>query len=207
MITIRPPSLLLVACFGMTATILCVPVASAQSDGTTPRFEVGGQVEWLQLKEFSLVLPRRTEMALGGRFTLNLTEYLAVDSQINIYPRDEFFPDRSKTQAVFGVKAGVRGRTVGLFGKFRPGLVYVRSPLVCLIPEGCGSAPAATDSRSWFALDVGAVVEVYPSHRLMTRFDVGDTLVRRFSHTNGSGNDVYFSSHNLQLTIGIGIRF
>jgi hypothetical protein len=146
-------------------------------------------------------------MALGGRFTLNLTDYVAVESQFDIYPQDEFFPDRSKTQAVFGVKAGVRGRRAGLFGKFRPGLVYLRSPLDCLVPEGCGSAPASTDSRSWFALDVGAVVETYPFHRLMTRFDVADTLVRRFSHTDGGGNDVYFSSHNLQLTIGMGIRF
>jgi hypothetical protein len=182
----------------MMATIVCVPVASAQSEGTTPRFEVGAQVEWLQLEEFSVVLPRRTEMAVGGRFTLNLSDYVAVESQINFYPRDEFFPDRSKTQAVFGVKAGIRGRRVGLFGKFRPGLVYVRSPLVCFIPEGCGSAPASTDSRSWFALDVGAVVEMYPSRRWVTRFDVGDTFVRR---------DSFFSSHNLQLSIGIGIRF
>lgn len=195
-------SLLLVACFAMIATILRVPVAAAQSEGTTPRFEVGGQVEWLQLKEFSLVLPRRTEMALGGRFTLNLTDHVAVDSQINIYLRDKFFPDRSKTQAVLGVKAGIRGRRVGLFGKFRPGLVYVRSPLVCFIPEGCGPAVASTHSRSWLALDMGAVVEMYPSHRWMTRFDVGDTLVRR-----ANGSDSYFSSHNLQLTIGIGIRF
>jgi len=148
------------------------------------------------------VLGRRTEMAVGGRFTVNLTDHVAVDSQISIYPRDEFFPDRSKTQAVFGVKAGIRGRRVGLFGKFRPGLVYVRSPLVCFIPEGCGPAPASTDSRSWLALDMGAVVEMYPSHRWMTRFDVGDTLVRR-----GNGSDSYFSSHNLQLNIGIGIRF
>ena len=198
MTSICRPSLLLVAGFAMMATIVCVPVASAQSEGTTPRFEVGAQVEWLQLKEFSVVLPRRTEMALGGRFTLNLTDHVAVESQINFYPRDEFFPDRSKTQAVFGVKAGIRGRRVGLFGKFRPGLVYVRSPTACFIPEGCGSAPASTDSRSWFALDVGAVVEMYLSRRWMTRFDVGDTLIRR---------DSFFSSHNLQLTIGIGIRF
>jgi hypothetical protein len=205
--TIQRPSLLFVACFGIMAATLCVPVASAQSDRTTPRFELGGQVEWLHLKEFSLVLPRRTELALGGRFTLNLTDYVAVESQIDIYPRDEFFPGRSKTQAVFGMKAGIRGRRAGLFGKFRPGLVYLRSPLVCLIPEGCGSAPASIDADSWFALDVGVVVETYPSHRLMTRFDVGDTLVRRFSYTDGSGNHFSFSSHNLQLTIGMGIRF
>ena len=188
----------LVACFGIMATALCVPVASAQSEGATPRFEAGAQVEWLQLKEFSLVLPRRTEMAVGGRFTLNLSDDIAVESQVDVYPRDEFVPDRSKTQAVFGVKAGIRGRRAGLFGKFRPGLVYVRSPRVCFIPEGCRSAAPSTHSRSWFVLDMGAVVETYLSHRWMTRIDVGDTFVRR---------DVHFSSHNLQLTVGMGIRF
>jgi hypothetical protein len=40
--------LLLVASFGIIATILCVPVASAQSEGITPRYEVGAQVEWPQ---------------------------------------------------------------------------------------------------------------------------------------------------------------
>src|SRR5205814_1993803 len=133
--TIQLPRALLAACFGIImAMTLSVRVASAQSDRPTPRFEVGGQVEWLQLKEFSLVLPRRTEMALGGRFTLNLTDHVAVEGQLDSYPRDEFFPDRSKIQAVFGVKAGIHGRRAGLFGKFRPGLIYLREPLVCLIP-------------------------------------------------------------------------
>jgi hypothetical protein len=60
-----------------------------------------------------------------------------------------------------------------------------------------------------FALDAGAVAELYPSSRSIIRLDVGDTMVniRRatrnvFADTSqASGN----FTHNLQ--IGIGYRF
>ena len=200
------PKVRLLALLGVLLA-LSVATAGAQSAGTTPRFEVGAQVIWLQLREFSLVLPRRTETAVGARFTLNFTKHVAIESQLDVYPRDEFFPDRSKLQAVFGVKVGARGRRVGVFGKVRPGFLYLRSPLVCFIPEGCGSAEPGTKADYWFALDAGAVVEAYPSRRFVARFDIGDTFVRRFDHTDGNGNVFHYSSHNLQLGVGIGIRF
>jgi hypothetical protein len=199
--------------FALLGVLLALPVvtADAQPAGKTPHFEVGGQVTWLRLREFSLVLPRRTETAVGARFTLNLTRQMAIESQLDVYPGDEFFPDRNKLQAVFGVKIGARGRRVGVFGKLRPGLIYVRDPLFCLIPEGCGSAPAGTRmgtrADSWVALDAGVVVEAYPSHWLVARFDIGDTFVRRFDHTDGSGNVFHYSSHNPQVGVGVGIGF
>jgi hypothetical protein len=57
-------------------------------------------------------------------------------------------------------------------------------------------------------LDLGGVVELYPSRRVIIRFDVGDT-VRRI----GNQNLPLFSSretstrHSLQFSTGVGLRF
>ncbi|MEK6281283.1 MAG: hypothetical protein AABN95_13100 [Acidobacteriota bacterium] len=58
-------------------------------------------------------------------------------------------------------------------------------------------------------MDLGAVLEFYPSRKLLTRFDVGDTIIHY-------GNEAAFPSatspgsrrnHNLQVSAGIGFRF
>jgi hypothetical protein len=63
-------------------------------------------------------------------------------------------------------------------------------------------------------MDVGGVLEFYPTKRILTRFDVGDTMIRYPSRDNPSS---FTTSppprlpselrHNLQVTAGIGFRF
>jgi hypothetical protein len=176
-----------------------------------PRCEVGAQVTALDLREFSHVLGRRSELALGGRFTVNINSLLAAEAQVDLYPDDKFFDYRRKIQGLFGVRAGVRNGRVGLFGKVRPGFMHVRDRGVCAIPEGCGPTPPGyTDryvGRFWFALDAGVVFEVYPSHRMALRVDAGDLFVRRFNYTDGTGKRFYYSSHNVQTGGGVALRF
>ena len=61
---------------------------------------------------------------------------------------------------------------------------------------------------------VGGVLEFYPTKRILTRFDVGDTMIRYPSRDNPGGG--FFAPpprlpaelrHNLQITAGIGFRF
>jgi hypothetical protein len=193
----------------LTGTVLWfgAGMGYAQDAPGVPRYEVGAQFTSPYLREFSTVLGRRTELGLGGRFTVNLTDLLAAETQVDLYPKDEFFPDRRKIQAVFGIRAGVRKRRVGLFGKLRPGLVHVREPLRCVIPEGCSVTGPRYSGRLWLAVDTGAVFEVYPSDRLAFRVDAGDLFVRRFDYTDGEGKRFYYSSHNLQIGGGVGWRF
>jgi hypothetical protein len=175
-----------------------------------PRYEVGMQFTSPYLREFSHVLPRRSEFGVGGRFTMNLTNLIAAEAQTDVYPKDRFFDYRRKVQGLFGVRAGTRRGRVGLFGKLRPGFIHVRDRLVCAIPEGCGRHPNGWiddyTGRFWFALDAGAVVEIYPSQRLVLRIDAGDLLVRRFDGSDGSGKH-YYSSHNLNTGAGVALRF
>jgi len=53
-----------------------------------------------------------------------------------------------------------------------------------------------TIANTDFSLDVGGVIEFYPSKLVTVRFDVGDTIINRS-----------FVTHNLQLCAGIGFRF
>jgi hypothetical protein len=72
-----------------------------------------------------------------------------------------------------------------------------------------------------FAMDVGGVVEFYPSKRIVTRFDLGDTIIH-FNRRNF--NTVLFNqltntftpatipipartSHNFQFMTSVGFRF
>ena len=68
---------------------------------------------------------------------------------------------------------------------------------------------------------VGGVVEFYPSRRIVTRFDVGDTVIRygvyreaaalvcalSFPCTTQLFERAAETRHNLQLSAGVGFRF
>lgn len=192
----------------LAAAVLLTGVRAAHAqEAQAPRYAVGAHVTSLYFREFSTVLGRRSEIGVGGVFTMHVTNLFAVEAQADLYPKDKFFDDRRKIQGLFGVKTGVRNDRVGLFGKLRPGFIHVRNRLICLIPEGCGISEESHIGRFWFALDAGAVFEIYPSRRLALRVDAGDLFVRRFSSTDRSGNKRYYSSHNLHVGGGVALRF
>ncbi len=202
------------ACAGLLLLLLLSPgTASAQLmlvPDDTPRFELGGQVMLLQYRQFGS-LPRDTNIAGGARFTVNLSRWFAVESQFDVFPQDTFVGGLRSVQALFGFKAGIRGRWGGVFGTFRPGLLYHWQELTCGIPEGCDDwrhdGHRDVRGESWFAVNAGGGAELYPSRRVVARFDVGDTFVRRWDHVDATGRAVYFTSHNLQTSVGMGVRF
>jgi hypothetical protein len=75
--------------------------------------------------------------------------------------------------------------------------------------------------KTAFALDLGGVVELYPSRRAVVRFDFGDTLISHPSRVfiniipgpGGPGTEearTHFNgetTHNFQFSVGFGIRF
>ena len=72
-----------------------------------------------------------------------------------------------------------------------------------------------------FSTDVGAVVEFYPSRRIVTRFDIGDTIIRYGDYGEPAlvvcalccpcVNQLFLrpkeTKHNLQFSAGVAIRF
>jgi hypothetical protein len=163
---------------------------------------------------FSATVPRKhSEPGFGGRFTFNLTESVAFEAEGNYFTREQFaFLNGGHIfQGQFGAKIGKRFDRWGLFGKGRPGFVGFTRVL-----EAPGAQISFSDGpfvRSYYpSLDVGGVVEFYISPRWMTRFDVGDTLIR-YREIRFEGVTPAFilqpgvTRHNLQLSSGIGFRF
>jgi hypothetical protein len=74
------------------------------------------------------------------------------------------------------------------------------------------------EGRTFFAADVGGVVEYYPTRRVILRVDAGDTIVRfresgpvifppTGTFPGSSAITVADTTHNFQMTFGIGFRF
>lgn len=198
---IRKFSFSLAAC---AWALLAVSSSFAQSD--PPKFEVGGQFSLLNFDVFdNFGDRRRLELGGGGRFTYNFNKHVAAEAQVDFFPQEDSVRIGtidvplwgSKTLAVFGVKAGGRLKRVGLFGKARPGLIHYSfvPGIVCVTLNPCPQ-PKATA----FAFDLGGVLEYYPAPRTVIRFDAGDTIIwqdERFFRT----------SHSLQISMGVGVRF
>lgn len=174
--------------------------AFAQSQDL-PKFEVAAEFTSLEREAFGR---RRTEPGLGGRFTFNLNESVALEAAGYFFPKQCFDcvnPGRV-LQAVGGVKIGKRFEKWGIFGKARPGVISFSDGERNLVPTG----PFPTfpfevtfDRVNSFATDIGGVVEFYPSKRIVTRFDAGDTIVYFNRRTT---NDFRFDPITNQFSIG-----
>ena len=188
------------------------------------RIEVGAVFSVLGINDangLSDLFPR-TEVGVGGRFTYNLNRHLALEAEVNLFPRDfrKFttnFTGGRMTEGLFGLKAGIRKNRFGVFGKFRPGF---ESSGRAEIPHFLnGDGPDRRNPFGFeriratqFALDVGGVFELYPSPRTIIRFDAGDTIVRypgvQFIHfPEGSVVLETVYSHKVQFSVGFGFRF
>jgi hypothetical protein len=222
--------------------ILLLVSSPALAQRAVPRFEIGAQFSLLSLQRPSQIVGNgmdpccdrvvagvgsRTEPGVGGRFTYNLTSTLAFEAEGNLFPRKETtgsMPGGRIFQGQFGVKAGKRFRRFGVFGKARPGFVGFTevSKLISTFTIG-PSGPLnqvftvgrfGKAKEVYFSTDLGGVVEFYPSRRIVTRIDIGDTIIRYRTFQQAG---IYLSrailerppetKHNLQFSAGVGFRF
>ena len=197
----------------------------AQSD-ELQKFEVGAQFSSLSIDKGG---ETRTEAGFGGRFTYNVTENFALEAEGNFFPRkDRFIAFRNGGRAVeglFGAKLGKRYKRFGIFAKARPGFISFSQGLAEFNPTGLTTDPfAAFNVRikrlTHFAADIGGVLEFYPTRRVFTRIDVGDTIIHygqttvtTFALTPG-GTFLPLpltiprdTTHNFQFSAGVGFRF
>lgn len=194
-------------------------------------------------KEFDLVCAR-VEPGFGARFTYNLTNHVALEAEGNFFPgrpRNEFggftpggIPGGHIYQGQFGVKAGKRFKKVGVFMKVRPGFIgftqvsqFTGFRLKTFFHPSQGrqvqleNAEFGIGKATYLSTDVGGVVEFYPSRRIVTRLDVGDTIIRYGIYREPLGvvcplccpcptqlfERPAETRHNLQFSAGIGVRF
>jgi hypothetical protein len=155
---------------------------------------------------------------IGGRFTLNLTKHLALESEGNFFPRQLSLGGHA-LQAQFGVKAGHRFKRIGIFAKARPGFVSFSkfateegTESVGLPPFQFTVARIAQRRRYFFSMDIGGVAEFYLSHRIFARVDGGDTIIRYgkglfYDFDETTPQSPGQTKHNFQFTAGVGFRF
>ena len=189
-------------------------VAVAQS--TKERIEIGVQSTSLTLfhPDFSF---DDTQAGIGGRVTYNFNRSIAAEAEINFFPQKQFIltAEGNAIQAQFGVKLGKRFEKFGLFGKVRPGFLSV-GRVGSLLPGSQlpdGTLNFKIERESFFTIDAGGVLELYPSRRTVVRFEAGDTVIRhpaRFGQTFITGPVELIRgakfNHNFQFTAGVAFR-
>ena len=209
--------------FGFILVLICIPgraqeIAAQQIKPS--KVEVGAQFSSLTLTAPAV----RREVGVGGRVTYNLTDNLAVEGEVNYFPSGStrgFDPGGNILQGQFGVKAGKRWEKFGLFAKARPGFMSFDGTFA---PRISGTITVngrqfpvydidRTVRSTHFSMDVGGVVEVYPSRRVIVRFDAGDTMIRYGPHDvlDFSRTPEFFkapsqTTHNFQLSSGVSFR-
>lgn len=187
------------------------------------KFEIAAEFTTFERGDFS----PRTEPGFGGRFTYNLNRIFSLEAAGYFFPKECFScanPGRV-IQAVGGVKVGKRFESWGIFAKARPGIVRFSKGEFDLVPIGSATPPTSFEvirnSVTSFAADIGGVLEFYPSKRIVTRFDAGDTIIHFTRRTN---NQITFdpftntsvfgpvtrparTTHSFQFMASVGFRF
>jgi hypothetical protein len=178
------------------------------------RMEFGALFSALRLEDFNAV-----NSGIGGRFSYDLTGWAAVDLEFRFFPQDsarlrsrglsnsefQLTYERRRSEALFGVKTGWRGERVGLFAKARPGITRLSHTGFDCDGEMCALIlVAAPVYKTEPAIDLGGVVEFYPTARTVARFDVGDLLIRQRSSPAPCRNCV---TNNFSSSAGISWRF
>jgi hypothetical protein len=186
-----------------------------------PRIEIAPEFSTLALGD----LGGRTAAGFGARFTYNLNNSIALETSASFFPdrcHHCFGPGRIGV-LLGGLKAGKRFRTWGLFGKVRPGIVTYGRAQTDFILTGNSSLPFEIQQKGvdTFSTDIGAVLEFYPSRRIVTRFDGGD-LISHFGRrtTNTLSFDPVTNTyslipftlpsrttHRFQFSASVGFRF
>ena len=205
-----------VVCLLLNPTAACAQSQAASDD--PPRYEAGLHFSALTLTPSGSY---RTELGVGGRFTVNLSEHVALEAETTLFPNSGRSGEPRATgravQGLFGVKAGRRWEKFGVFAKARPGFVsFARGRID---PDPLQSVPPFSivfneRRATHFATDVGGVLELYVTRRWAARFDVGDTMIRYGEQNiqNLFPPPAAFTipkelRHNLQVSAGIGLRF
>ena len=191
----------------------------AQSEDL-PKFEAAAEFTTLERDDFR---GKRTEPGFGGRFTFNLNRVVSFETAGYFFPKRcvDCEENGRVTEVLGGVKVGKRFEKWGIFVKARPGFVNFSRGELELVPAGPFSFEVKRKPVTRFAADVGGVLEFYPSKRIVTRFDAGDTLIhftRRTTNlvifdpvTNSFSSVSFFrqarTTHNFQFMASVGFRF
>ena len=215
----------------LLAIVLFSPTSKAQ-DSEVTKFEAGVQFTLLTVNQPTpgviccFIPPGDSnsywKSGIGGRLTYNFNEFLAAEATVNYFSDSRldlvFFrarPEGKIYQGQFGAKAGKRFERVGIFAKARPGFVGFTEVNQLVDPtQPLLFRSYRIERETYFSMDVGGVVEFYPSRNTAIRIDAGDTIIRYgtfrspgFSLAQPVFERAPETRHNFQLVTGFAFRF
>ena len=203
-------------------------IATPRGQRTRRRFEVGGQFSSLtfSIREHYLSLDslfyyKKSDVGFGGRFGYNVTDRIAIEAETNFLSGDVNNTLNNgrvggrPLQVQAGVKAGKRFDRFGIFGKARPGIVSFSKTLITdSVVFNNGVGPFTNfhyARRTYFSIDLGGVLEFYPSKKIVTRVDAGDTMIRYSRALQGFILNPFEvpaeTLHNFQFSSRLAFRF
>ena len=199
---------------GVRGTLLFAVIVSVFPAYAQSRFQGGGFGTYSFLKEIgSRDTGVGTEVAgIGGRFVYRALPHLDLESDLALLPGNSATIG-NLVQGLFGTKLGVRSERVGLFVKARAGFLHFRRDPFGVRAPGTTFFSHARAPCTEPNADIGGVLEFYTRRGLILRLDIGDSIVRygrrtvqvseALPPTQAGG----FTTQNLQVSLGIGIRF
>ena len=210
-------------CFVAAIVILLLVQFEALSQSQeVPKFEVAAEFTTFERDEFG---GQRTEPGFGGRITYNINRIFSVEGAGYFFPKSCFdcVNNGRVTEVLGGVKVGKRFEKWGIFAKARTGVASFSRGAFNVVPTGTGGVfPFQLEFNrvNAFAADIGGVLEFYPSKRIVTRIDAGDTIMHFTRRTtNGlvfdsAGGATLFpfvrpsrTTHHFQFMTSVGFRF
>jgi len=203
--------------FVLSIAFLVPAIAPLAAQTPAERVTLGAQLSMLGVADDK----NSIGVGIGARGSYALSRWLEADAEISFLPRDraEFgfgdgvapiapgFTryDRRRVMMFAGPKAGVRSERFGVFAKARPGFTRLFDRGLGCSGEICALILLARPVyRTEFAMDLGGVVEVYPSSGSVVRFDLGTTVVR---HRSLAPPCTDCTTRNLSSSLGVGWRF
>lgn len=184
------------------------------------RFEFGPQFTTLIVERESPLDGVRTEPGIGGFASYNFFPFLDADVAVNFFPRGTkssgVHDGGDIFQGLFGIKGGIRRDHIGIFGKVRPGFNSYSQALTGISQVSAGPPSVLKnlfDRSTNFVLDLGGVVELYPTRHTTLRFDLGDTHIyyATKSFVPATGNAISVPGgqrlHSIELSVGYAWRF
>jgi hypothetical protein len=169
--------------------VLMLPIFAGAQDNSAvdvKKFELAPEFTTITFE------PGNTIAGPGGRFTYNLNKHVALEAAGYFFAGCEFCGRQSgaTTEGLFGAKIGKRFHKWGIFGKVRPGLISSSRGRFEYALTGSSAVTFAGTQfffvqkrQTSFAVDVGGVLEFYPTKRIITRFDFGSTIIRYGRYT------------------------
>lgn len=197
----RPGAVLLAA--------LALAAPAAAEDGRT---DVSLSVSWRRSSELDA-----GEAGVGGRLSLRVRPWLALDATGSYFPSDLGAPgprfSGSRIEGLAGVRVGPGHGRARPYAALRGGVLRfgkAPEPFPCILiyppPLTCSLAGGQTLPTAF----VGAGLEAHRGARLLLGVEVGDQLVRYDGPAFDADREIFDRhrwSHDLRVNALIGVRF